>query len=119
MTDPTIHDSLDAALEAYDRLGLLGEDIEDEWTYVTDLTAAWRDRLEAVDQARGDEAAGAAGPAIDRAIDEIDRMRPSGGEAAPQHAVARVPHDECAGDVVEVHVPQLGTLRNPIITEPR
>ena len=75
MTGPTIHDSLDAALEAYDRLGLLGEDIEDEWTYVTDLTAAWRDRLEAVDQARGDEAAGAAGPAIDRAIDEIDRIR--------------------------------------------
>ena len=43
------HDAIDAALEAYDRLGLLGEDIEDEWTYVTDLAAAWRARLEAVD----------------------------------------------------------------------
>jgi len=75
MTGPTLHDALDAALDAYERLGLLGEDIEDEWTYVTDLAAAWRERLEAVDAARGSEPAGAAGPAIDRAIDEIGRIR--------------------------------------------
>ena len=74
MTGATLHDAIDAALEAYDRLGLLGEDIEDEWTYVTDLAAAWRERLEAVAGARGTESAGAAGPAIDRAIDEIDRI---------------------------------------------
>jgi hypothetical protein len=74
MTGPTLHDALDAALDAYERLGLLGEEIEDEWTYVTDLTAAWRERLEAVDAARGSEPAGAAGPAIDRAIDEIGRI---------------------------------------------
>ena len=75
MTGATLHDAIDAALEAYDRLGLLGEDIEDELTYVTDLAVAWRARLAAIDATRGDEPAGAAGPAIDRAIDEIDRIR--------------------------------------------
>lgn len=73
MTGPTIHDALTHAIDAYDRLALLAEDVEDEWTYVTDLSAAWRERLEAAG-ADGDRPAGAAGPAIDRAIDEIDRI---------------------------------------------
>ena len=73
MTGPTVNDALTLALDAYDRLALLGEDIEDEWTYVTDLSTAWRERLEAA-AAGGDRPAGAAGPAIDRAIDEIDRI---------------------------------------------
>jgi hypothetical protein len=72
MTGPTIHDALSVALDAYDRLGELGEDIEDEWTYVTDLGAAWRTRLEAIDTARGGEPAGMAAGAIDRAIVEVD-----------------------------------------------
>lgn len=72
MTGSTLHDALTVALDAYERLGLLGEEIEDEWSYVTELVAAWRDRLEAVEATRGLEAAGAAGPAIDRAIEEID-----------------------------------------------
>ncbi len=72
MTGPTIHDVLSSALDAYDRLGDLGEDVEDEWTYVTDLRAAWRARLEAVDAARGDAPAGLAAAAIDRAIAEVD-----------------------------------------------
>ena len=75
VTQTTIHDALTLALDAYDRLGLLGEDIEDEWTYVTDLVAAWRDRLEAVDASRGDEPTGLAGQAIERVIDEVDRIR--------------------------------------------
>ncbi len=74
VTETTIHGALTVALDAYERLGLLGEDIEDEWTYVTDLVAAWRDRLEAVDASRGDEPAGLAGPAIERVIDEVDRI---------------------------------------------
>lgn len=72
MTTPTLHDALVEALEAYERLGLLGEDIEDEWSYVTDLGAAWRERLEALDEARGADTAGPAAPAIRRAIEEID-----------------------------------------------
>ena len=74
MTTSTIHDALTAALDAYDRLGLLGEEVEDEWTYVTDLQAAWRERLETADDSRGDGSAGSAGPAIARAIEEIDRI---------------------------------------------
>ena len=72
MTGPSLHDTLADALDAYDRLGLLGEEIEDEWSYVTELGAAWRERLEHVDAIRGSEPAGHAGPAVDRAIAEID-----------------------------------------------
>jgi hypothetical protein len=72
MTGASLHDTLTAALDAYERLGLLGEEIEDEWSYVTELVAAWRYRLEALDATRGSDEAGAAGPAIDRAIEEID-----------------------------------------------
>lgn len=75
MTDATLHDALTVALDAYDRLGLLAEDVEDEWTYVTDLGAAWRDRLESVDAMRGTEPAGPrAAAAIDRIVDEVDRI---------------------------------------------
>lgn len=60
------------ALDAYDALGLLGEEIEDEWTYVTDLGATWRRRLEEVVAARGDDPLDAASAtAVDTAIEEI------------------------------------------------
>lgn len=66
---------MDRALAAYEALGLLGEEIEDEWTYVTDLTAAWRDRLEAVATTRGDEPLEASiVVAIDTVIEEIGRI---------------------------------------------
>ena len=52
----TVRSTLDRALDALDGLQQLGEDVEDEWTYVTDLGAAWRSRLEEVVAARGDEA---------------------------------------------------------------
>ena len=42
------------ALEAYAALTTLGEDVEDEWSYVTDLTEAWRQRLEAAVSTYGD-----------------------------------------------------------------
>ena len=75
MTDgPTIADALRDALTAYDALVVTGESIEDEWTYVQDLSGAWKARLAEVAAARGAEPAGAAGPAIERAIDEIGRI---------------------------------------------
>ena len=51
----TIATALASALEAYDELTELGETIDDEWTYVGDLTGAWRDRLDEVAAARGGE----------------------------------------------------------------
>lgn len=72
---PTVDAALDRALEAYDALAGLGEEIEDEWTYVTDLAAAWRDRLEAVSVARhGEPIDTAVDAAIDLAADEIARI---------------------------------------------
>ncbi len=71
----TIRDVLDRALDAYATLTELGEDVEDEWTYVNDLSSAWRDRFDAAATDRGsDSAAEAVGGAIDRAIDEIGRI---------------------------------------------
>jgi hypothetical protein len=72
---PTIDDVLSRALEAYAALELLGEDVEEEWTYVTDLAAAWRERLDAVIAARGaDLSLDPTTVAIDQAIDEIGRI---------------------------------------------
>jgi hypothetical protein len=63
------------ALEAYDSLQLLGEDVEDEWTYIQDLAGAWRERLDAVVADRGDEPLpDALVAAVDHAIDEIARI---------------------------------------------
>ena len=73
MPDPTTVDAaLADALDAYATLGELGEEIDDEWSYVTDLGAAWRDRLEAVADARAGETLDPAiSAAIGRAVDEI------------------------------------------------
>lgn len=60
------------ALAAHEALGSLGEEIEDEWTYVTDLVAAWTARLSAVAAARGGEPVDPrVDAAVDRAIAEI------------------------------------------------
>ena len=68
----TVRSALDRALDALDGLQQLGEDVEDEWTYVTDLGEAWRNRLEAVAAARGDEALPEARTAaMDRVIEEV------------------------------------------------
>jgi hypothetical protein len=68
----TVRSALDRALDALDGLQQLGEDIEDEWTYVTDLGDAWRGRLEAIAGERGDDALeDARSAAIDRAIEEV------------------------------------------------
>ena len=55
MADPTLTDALGPVLDAYAELTELAEDVEDEWTYITDLSTAWRERLEDVAAARGVE----------------------------------------------------------------
>ena len=63
------------ALEAYAGLESLAEDIEDEWSYVTDLAAAWRTQIEDLVAERGAEPVDQAQhAAIDQAIDEIGRI---------------------------------------------
>jgi hypothetical protein len=75
MSNGNLVDVIDRALGAYDDLASLGEEVEDEWTYVTDLAAAWREHLEAVATARAvDGLAPGVEAAIDRAIDEIGRI---------------------------------------------
>ncbi|HEX5824588.1 MAG TPA: hypothetical protein VFY18_09040 [Candidatus Limnocylindrales bacterium] len=54
----SVADAIRAASVAYDGLADLAEDIEDEWSYVTDLADAWRERLDEVVATRGDEPAG-------------------------------------------------------------
>ncbi len=76
MTDPrTVDAAIGRALEALDALAELGEEIDDEWTYVTDLAAAWRGHLEVIAAARAGEALGPdVDAAIDHAIDETSRI---------------------------------------------
>jgi hypothetical protein len=54
----TVADAIAAARPAYDGLTTLAEDVEDEWSYITDLATAWNERLDAVAGGRGHEPAG-------------------------------------------------------------
>lgn len=75
MPTETIGSAIDRALDAYAVLGELGETIEDEWSYVTELTEAWQARLGATVAERGDQtAAPEVSAAVDRVIDEIGRI---------------------------------------------
>jgi hypothetical protein len=63
------------ALDAYEQLTGLAEEIEDEWTYVNDLASTWRRRMEDVIAERGDDVFDLPEQAaIERAIDEIDAI---------------------------------------------
>lgn len=63
------------ALDALDALGLQGEEVEDEWTYVTDLVDAQRSRLEAIrDRRPGDEIAADRVSAVALAIEETEAI---------------------------------------------
>ena len=72
----TIGDAIAAARPAYDDLTALAEDVEDEWSYVNDLAAAWTERFDAVAEARGHEPAGAgvaaAVPALAAEVARLD-----------------------------------------------
>jgi hypothetical protein len=71
----TTRDLIDRALDAYATLTELGEEIEDEWTYVTELSTAWRDRLDEVAAVRWEEAPDeTVAAAIDRAIVELSAI---------------------------------------------
>jgi ATP:corrinoid adenosyltransferase len=75
MAPATVAQAIERILTAYADLTSLGEEIEDEWSYVNDLAAAWRERLEAVADARPDTTlSDEVDAAIDRAIDEIERI---------------------------------------------
>ncbi len=73
---PTVDDVLDRASSAYATLAEMGEAVDDEWSYIQDLTEAWGDRFEAVRTARGhehvDEEVVAA---IDATIEEVGRIQ--------------------------------------------
>jgi hypothetical protein len=71
----TVRSALGRALEALDGLQQLGEDVEDEWTYVNDLGEAWRGRLDEVVEAQGDDPLDdGRAAAVDRAIEEAGRI---------------------------------------------
>jgi hypothetical protein len=61
----TVESAIDRAVAALEALGILGEDVEDEWQYVQDLGGAWLTRLEAVAADRDDERID---PEVDAAI---------------------------------------------------
>jgi hypothetical protein len=54
----SVADAIGAAAAAYDALAEMAESVEDEWSYVTELADAWRERLAEVADARGHEPAG-------------------------------------------------------------
>lgn len=72
----TIGDAIAAARPAYDSLTALAEDVEDEWSYITDLASAWIERMDDVADARGDEPAAAgvaaAVPALVAEVEALD-----------------------------------------------
>ena len=78
MDDPaeaTVDAVIERALAAYATLAELGEEIDDEWSYIQDLTEAWGERFEAIRVARGDEGLlTETTTAIDVAIGEIGRI---------------------------------------------
>ena len=65
---PTVRTAIDRAVASCDALGLLGEDVEDEWQYVQDLGAAWLTRLEATATNRGDDPVA---PEVDAAVERV------------------------------------------------
>jgi len=74
MPAATFDEAIERALAAYARLTELAEEIEDEWSYVNDLSSAWRDRLALGAGSGSAPLEPAADAAIDRLIDEADRI---------------------------------------------
>jgi len=65
---------LDRALAAYRSLADLGEQVEDEWQYVSDLVDAWSAELRDIVAARSSALDADAVDAVELAIDEIGRI---------------------------------------------
>jgi hypothetical protein len=72
----TVQEAIDRVLVAYDQLAELGSSIDDEWSYINDLTDTWRARLSEVGDRRGTEfVAPEIETALDRAVAEIELIR--------------------------------------------
>jgi hypothetical protein len=70
-----VSDLVDRAITAERALADLGETIDDEWSYVNDLDAAWADRLTEVAAGRTAEAADAlVAAAVEEAIAETESI---------------------------------------------
>ena len=68
----TVEEALERAVVAYTALAEVGEGVDDEWSYIHDLTEAWRERFDAVRASRGsDQLDGEVVAAVDAAIGEI------------------------------------------------
>lgn len=66
---------IDRALAAYLALAALGEEIDDEWSYIQDLSETWRARFQTIRAARADEVLETETvTAVDVAIEEIGRI---------------------------------------------
>ena len=73
--DATLDAVIERALVAYGSLAEVGEAIDDEWSYIQDLTDAWRERLVGVSAARrGERVSPEVALAVASAIDEIGRI---------------------------------------------
>lgn len=71
----TVADAVERARSAMGALHALGEEVAEEWQYVTDLEAGWGERLDAVVAARGDEILPtAATAAIELAVSEAAQI---------------------------------------------
>jgi uncharacterized protein YukE len=63
------------ALVAYEELTGLAEDVEDEWMYIQELTAAWQERIDDLIARRGGEAVAASqDAAVGRAAEEVAQI---------------------------------------------
>lgn len=68
----TLQKVVDRALEAYTSLVELGEEIDDEWSYVNDLAGSWREWLTEVADRRGaEQVPDAIAAGVDRASAEV------------------------------------------------
>ena len=73
--DTTVEAAIDQVLDAYARLAELGEEVEEEWSYIQDLTEAWRARFAAVVARRGNDLVEPdIATALEAAIDETARI---------------------------------------------
>jgi acyl-CoA reductase-like NAD-dependent aldehyde dehydrogenase len=71
----TVDEAVRAALDAYADLQSVAEEVEDEWTYVQDLTAVHAERLEAIAaEDAGRTLDPAVGAAIAAACEEVARI---------------------------------------------
>ncbi len=76
---PTIESVIDRALEAYAALAELGVSVDEEWSYIQDLTEAWTERLHAVAGERGTE------PASPSLVDAVEALAAETGRIEDPH----------------------------------